>query len=121
MRKHRHKSRLFTMRDIARIIMSLSAEEAMLLPIQTRFVKDYILTNLWPAVITSFYPDAYTIGDALHEAFLYDFFQSVWSEQWINVTFDILQRLGIDEEVLAQVRDMLIEQIRELFKVVLNF
>lgn len=117
---------LFTVRDLVRISDSISPEEAMQNPAGTRYLKDMILRTLWPAVITSFYPpdaegnSTYTLGAALRETHLYDFFQYVYSQQWINIVFDRLEDIGIGEEVLTYVRDVLRSLLQELFKYVLG-
>ena len=120
-----HK-KLFTMRDIARIVESLSAEEAAINPTATRYVKDYILMDLWPAVIKDFYPpdmeglSTYTLGAALREVHLYDFYQYVWTHQWINQLFDLLETVGIDEATLEKLDAVLRGMLEQLFRYVLN-
>jgi hypothetical protein len=108
------------MKDIARIIEAMSEEEAQKNPTATRYVKDIILTNLWPAVIKDFYPEAYTLGDALKEVHLLEFYQYVWSRQWIMQVFDFLDLLGIDETVLQQLKDYLSQQLERIFKYILS-
>jgi hypothetical protein len=112
--------KLFNMKDIARIIESISTEEAEARPIQTRYVKDYMLTVLWPAVIKEFYPQAYTLRDALSEAHLLDFFNYVWSNQWIMVMFDLLRTVGIDDDVLEAIRQQLLDTLESIFKEILK-
>jgi hypothetical protein len=84
------------MKDIARIIEAMSAEEAEARPIQTRYVKDIVLMNLWPAVIRNFYPNTYGYKDALYEMHL-DYFEDYerqraqFRQSWIDYTMKILE------------------------------
>jgi len=112
------------MKDLSRIIEAMSEEEAIGGPVATKYVKDVLLMNLWPAVIRIFYPmvvvdgvsyDTYHLGDALREMHLKEFFDATWVEvsiQWIDI---LMERAGIPQEW----REALLRLFTELIELIL--
>lgn len=107
--------KLFTMKDIARIFDSISAEEAQEFPVATRYVKDIVLLHYWPGVIQDFYPNGYTMQNALHECHLADWWEyrqarEDFRQKWIDMTIEIIRvaigDIPLDENIKQFLIDM---------------